>query len=299
MLKYSYLRFCLNCAELRAWFPEAVFRGALGYTLIKKYCLQKNHEKNCRICPFNKHCINALFFHPEPAAESIIKTSTPPMPFSLFARNVSGQWFLFFILIGPAMEYSAELIDAICEMGREGVSRTKIKFSVLNIMDMHTGIELFNQNTSIIKKPACGEFNLSLLKGNSAADLQIITLSPWRIQIQSKLTRSWQFEDLVKKLLLRYSLLLSTYSGMNYEYSEFLEMAGQVILVNNNLRLVSRRRFSSTQQSIIDMDGMIGKMTFHGPVRDFEKLLEFGALFGIGKNTAFGCGRFEYRFSDK
>ena len=41
--------------------------------------------------------------------------------------------------------------DAICEMGREGVSRTKIKFSVLNIMDMHTGIELLNQNTSIVK----------------------------------------------------------------------------------------------------------------------------------------------------
>jgi hypothetical protein len=74
-------------------------------------------------------------------------------------------------------------------------------------------------------------------------------------------------------------------------------------VIRNSLRRWDWERYSSRQKTRMKMGGLMGEITYGGPVAAFEPFLRAGEILHVGKGTSFGLGKYEietdHRISQK
>ena len=133
-------------------------------------------------------------------------------------------------------------------------------------------------------------------KGVESATLTFRT--PCRIKYNMSLAPEIEFHILVRQLIRRMSLLyyfhcLGDSSG--WDFKGIIKEAGEMKVVKHDLRWYDWERYSSRQGERMKMGGLVGSISFEGPLSPFMPLLRAGEILHVGKGTSFGLGKYELR----
>ena len=110
-------------------------------------------------------------------------------------------------------------------------------------------------------------------------------VSPLRIMEEGRPVRSLSFSTLIRSLMRRISSIAYYYGGCEPEldYPWLAELSRTVTTVASALDWVEWRR---------NLGGLVGQVTFAGPLGEFLPFLVLGEVFHAGKGAAYGLGEF-------
>jgi hypothetical protein len=125
--------------------------------------------------------------------------------------------------------------------------------------------------------------------------LRLLFLTPTRIRLQKSVQERLGFEQLVKSLSLRLTMLAQAHGAakLDYDYHALLSQARTVATQAESLWQQELTRYSNRQEKKIEQDGFMGEAVFTGKsVSELLPLLVAGEFLHIGSGTTFGLGRY-------
>ena len=289
-------------------YKGSALRGLLGHALRRIVCVTKHSE--CSDCILKFNCIYSYIMEtPIPEEHPFHrKYKTAPHPYIIVPPITKKCLFrpedvLSFeiILIGKANDYLPYFVYALTEMGKIGVGKGRGKFRVLSIETQKKDgsyTEIFNSN----------EYTLSV-KDDNVIDYRAfqyrralcdrVTLSfqtPLRIKIKNKLSRNIPFHILIERLAERASLLAHFHCNARLEnYEEFVRDSIDVKTIRNDLRWIDWQRYSMRHKTRMKLGGVVGEITYQGPLKKYLSLLRAGEFIHVGKAATFGMGKYILR----
>lgn len=206
-------------------------------------------------------------------------------------------------LIGPAIEELPYIVYAVSLMARHGFGAQRTPFTLLEVSAVDRATTRLKVYTPEMARLAPHDVrrNLSelvkdrLTQLRQGDTLRLLFLTPTRIRFQKNVQERLQFEQLVKSLSLRLTILAQTYSGirLDYDYQALLSQARAVTAQTENLWQQELQRYSNRQEKKIEQDGFMGEAVFTGKaVSQLLLLLVAGEFLHVGSSTAFGLGRY-------
>ena len=99
----------------------------------------------------------------------------------------------------------------------------------------------------------------------------------------------------MRSLLRRLSSLAYFHHGwdLDLDFTGLIDRAEEVRIIEDNTRWVDWERYSSRQDSRMNLGGLVGRVTYQGPLSAFMPLLKFGELIHVGKGAVFGMGKYK------
>ena len=324
--KYTFLCKFVNSAQL-PYYKGSTFRGVFGIALKKIACTLKNSE--CGSCLLNTHCIYALVFETDKVfpASKASKTTAVPHPFVIeppltekTSFNAGDSFEFSILLFGEINKKISYFIYALNEMGIIGVGKK------INHNRGRFELETVSCDKNIIYKAS--EQKISLKNSNSLnfedlrdlpdlpgllnlpdvpgklqdnSSLSLILETPLRLKFKNRLSADLPFHILVRAMLRRVSSLLESYGQgePDIDYKGLVKRAENITVLHNNLEWFDWKRYSSRQNAKMLMGGITGSITYtyKGKLEEFEEylpLFRFCSKTHIGKQTAFGLGKFRF-----
>jgi hypothetical protein len=206
-------------------------------------------------------------------------------------------------LIGEAVEELPYIIYAVSLMARHGFGAKRTPFAlteVLAIDDSTTRLKVYTPAMARIASHDVSR-NLSeivkdrLIQIKLENTLRLLFLTPTRLRLQKNVQGQLLFEQLVKRLSLRLTMLTQTYSAtkLGYDYQSLLAQARTATTQTDKLWQQELRRYSNRQEKKIEQDGFMGEAVFTGTaISQLLPLLIAGEFLHVGSGTAFGLGRY-------
>lgn len=206
-------------------------------------------------------------------------------------------------LIGSAIEELPYIIYAVSLMARHGFGAKRTPFALTEVLAIDgstTRLKIYTPEMPRIA-PHDVNRNLSEMVKDRLAQLEIedtlriLFLTPTRIRFQKSRQEQLHFEQLVKSLSLRLTMLAQTHSAtkLDYDYQSLLTQARTTTTQTENLWQQELKRYSNRQEKHIEQDGFMGEAVFTGSaVSELLPLLVAGEFLHVGSGTAFGLGRY-------
>ena len=308
MLVGNYTFSCLFLE--RAVLPRykgSTFRGVFGRALKKTVCALK--LKECSECLLKSKCLYALVFETKEAVDlpQESRVSSPPHPFVIEppdnARTQFGKGEPFdfnLILFGDVNHSLPYFIYALDQMGLTGIGKningSRGKFMLDKVTSGN--VQVYSAaDQKINPGKAFQDIRVPATASEAAEDIRLTVkiATPLRLKFENSLNAELPFHVCIRAVLRRISSLYSMYGGgePKLDYKRLVKMAEQVITVSHNLSWYDWRRYSFRQDKAMLMGGITGEITYKGVLGEFLPLIELCKGFHIGKQTAFGLGRFE------
>ena len=293
--------------ETDALLPQykgSTFRGVFGLALKRVVCALKRQD--CESCLLREKCLYALVFETGQAltAPAAANIGGPPPPYVIeppLTRQTeypAGSDFDFrLILFGRVIESFPYFIYAFDGMGEMGVgrkiNRERGRFRLETVSA--SGREIYDRETGRLDM-ADGPGSIRLTAGPPGGEIRQLRLvldTPLRFKTENRLAADLPFQTLVRAALRRASAL-SIYYGEGdpaMDYRGMIDRAAGVRTVDNRLRWLDWRRYSNRQEREMFMGGMIGEVTYEGPLDEFLPVIDFVEQVHLGKATSFGLGK--------
>jgi CRISPR-associated endoribonuclease Cas6 len=285
-------------------YKGSTFRGAFGHAFKKVVCAVK--AKECSRCLLKERCVYSYVFETPPPSDAKMmrKYATAPHPFVIepplekrMGYKTSDEITFGLVLVGRAIEYLAYFIYAFSELGSIGIGKGKGRFELKNVSS-NGNIIYDSQSKSIcsFKANAIDLFLDDNLEKSKIESITIRFLTPTRIFYNAHLTKDIEFHILVRNLLRRLSLLYYFHcSGdpSGWDFNGLIKKAGDVAVVERNLRWYDWQRYSARQDTRMKLGGFVGDITFKGNIQPFMSMIKAGEIVHAGKGTTFGLGKYE------
>ena len=286
-------------------FPGSALRGMLGYGLRRTACLTR--QPVCDGCLLRATCVySTLFESPAVGGGEGGRYAQLPHPFVLdLAETVGegvapGETFAFGInLIGPAQTQAPYLIHALQLAGQRGLGKGGGRFRVA-LLDRERTLGLGDWLP--VYTPESGEYLAGRAVSQpqpdaapSAVRLRFVT--PLRIKRRGYLVGAAEFEPatLLRALCERIALLAGHYGGHRAElqWGQIKAQAEGVRMEHQDLYWQDWTRYSSRQDTLMEMGGLLGELRLAGPgLAAFWPALGYGQWVHVGKGTSFGLGAY-------
>ena len=292
-------------------FPGSLFRGAFGWALQRVMCVTRTHD--CPECFLRDRCLFPYVFEtPRPSDSTVMrKYRTVPHPFVLEPPLPGGRTLpageafeLGLILVGKSLSSLPYFIFALERMGRHGLGRHRVRCRLSLVQARHAGHEwaLYSADDRSCKpgesfaQPLRLNFSSHVLvQSQEEARIQVEFLTPIRLRHRGILARTVPFHVLVRHLLRRVALLSFFHCQGRTEgvpFREWIAFSERVHVVSEELEWFDWERYSSRQRTRMALGGLVGSVTYEGPVMPFLPLLRVGEICHVGKNTTFGLGAY-------
>lgn len=288
-------------------YKGSTFRGVFGRALKKTVCALK--LKECSECLLKTKCLYALVFETKEAVDlpEEARVSGPPHPFVIEPPDdirtlfVKGETFDFnLILFGEVNHSLPYFIYALDQMGFKGIGKNVNRNRGRFILDKVTsnGMTVYSATDRKINSGAVFQDISVHVTSNGSPDVTRLTvkiLTPLRLKFENSLNADIPFHLFIRAILRRLSSLYSMYGGGEPEldYKGLVKRAEAVNTVIHNIKWYDWRRYSFRQDKEMLMGGITGDVTYEGAIGEFIPLIELCKGFHIGKQTAFGLGRYE------
>ncbi len=292
-------------------YKGSTLRGIFGHALKKVVCALK--RQNCGGCLLSPKCVYHNIF--ETSANSNVSTESkrivdPPHPYVIepppeHKTNYRRGDALNFILLifGEANDYLPYFIYAFDQMGQMGIGRR------IDGKRASFALQQVTVEDDVIYSKSGGSINLpvklpelSLNHFPQPPDLKNFKIeikleTPLRLKYQNTLHAELPFHVLTRSMLRRASSLLAFYGDGEppLDYRGMVQRAEQVRITNSGIKWFDWRRYSNRQEQAMLIGGMIGSITYSGQLAEYIPLLQFCEQVHIGKQTAFGLGKFLVR----
>lgn len=291
-------------------YSGSAWRGLFGHALKRTVCV--THEKDCKKCLLWRSCVYSYVFEtPPPVSTKVMRKYTAaPHPFVISPdpnqreELEAGDLLHFdFVLIGKANQHLPYIIHAIQQSGMQGIGKQRGKFSLQSVAQettlsfmaeeqwqtIYSGGELLGLPASMPDIPP-------LPTGTKEIELSFTT--PFRFVQQGQLIRAdaFQFYHLLSSLMRRLSMLsyFHTDTPLDIDFKGLTKHAKSVGLQSDSLHWYHWKRYSSRQQTLINMGGLVGSIKLDAAVvAPFWEMLVIGQFVNAGKITVMGLGKYE------
>ncbi|QCQ23219.1 CRISPR system precrRNA processing endoribonuclease RAMP protein Cas6 [Desulfoglaeba alkanexedens] len=291
--------------DLPAYRGSAI-RGAFGVAL--KRCTCALPRRSCNDCLLRQRCLYTYVFETQPGetADAMQRYAAAPHPF-VFDLEVGeeevvspGHSFSFgMTLFGRAVDGLPYLVHAIKEMGNLGIGKGRGTFDLEQVETLDAaGRPVDNLYMKGVLQPPRALLDIShALDAFPEGKVELVRLhfiTPVRLQTSGKLCRQLDFPLLVRTILQRLENLQRFHCGNEsaLDWGDWMEQASKVDRLSQEARWYDWERYSRRQDRRMKLGGLLGPVTFRGPVEAFLPLLLLGSWVHIGKNTTFGLGRY-------
>jgi hypothetical protein len=212
------------------------------------------------------------------------------------------------LLMGRAIEYLPYIIYAVSCMARRGLGADRAPFELTEVFEI-----LANKEKSKIYSGETGRIvnhhsssqslhdlvtsrmqELAVVKESAAVKLRCLT--PTRITEDGRLKKDMSFTLLMKNLWRRVTYAIGVHGDARAKlpYQELIERADSVETFSSILAWDDWERYSNRQKRRMHLGGFIGEIEYAGAaIEELLPLIVAGEILHIGKNTAFGLGKFK------
>ena len=203
-------------------------------------------------------------------------------------------------LIGKGTDYLPYFIYTFEKLGEAGIGKFRGKFQLTKVTSLNLGdeeTEVYNSSDKILH-PCYQVINAKSLMHQETGSVQLTLnfLTPTRIKYSGKYVLDLEFHILIRNLLRRIASLSYFHCGKSLEldFKALIEKARRINATFRDLRWYDWQRYSTSQQTTMILGGFIGKIGFKGELTEFVPFLRLGEHIHVGKNTAFGLGRYKF-----
>lgn len=292
-------------------YKGSTLRGGFGSAFRRITCAQRHSE--CNPCLLRTNCPYSYIFEtsPPPGSEVLSNYESIPRPFVLEppletrTEYSTGEKLNFnLILIGRAVSYLPYFIVAFRELGDIGIGRMRKKYRLAEIRAVDFNSvesqvvykaqdQLVRNVNLVLQTDILAELAHSGQHDNPCAltlDFQTMT----RIKYEEGISRRLEFHMLIRNLLRRLSSLAYFHHGweMELDFPGLIQKAAEVSIAGDHTRWVDWERYSSRKNHKMNLGGLVGRVTYHGPLAPFMPLLRMGELIHVGKGAVFGMGKY-------
>lgn len=308
---FAKFKFTIKAAEEMALpaYKGAVFRGGFGYAFKKIVCIQRT-KKECTECLLHRRCVYSYIFETSPPEDTKVLRlyRTIPHPFVIEPplsgdRIVKQNDTLAFnlVLIGRAVDYLPYFILTFTELGKQGIGKNRSKFILEKIeaLDINgEGKSVYTCEDGVFQNdyPLLEASRLNQAESNNGkSQIEVKFLTPFRVRFDGKITDDIEFHVIFRNLLRRVSSLLYFHCGreMECDYKAYIEEAGKIKTLSNDLQWFDWERYSTRQKQKMTLGGVLGTAKYEGNLRPFMQILKLGEHIHLGKGTSFGLGKYE------
>lgn len=293
-------RFVEDASRLPSFLGPTI-RGAFGITLKNTVC-QFSH-RDCSKCVLARRCAYPIIFEglASTEEESNAPPQNKPQPFVLLIDEnfrLSEQRITWGVrLFGSAVTFWPSVIQAfhqVCENGLGSV-RARVELDRVTTMDGQTAWSAEDSWNPEVQSRALS-FETGLKKSCS---IRWIFKTPV-CGVEDSKTKRITGVSLILNGRRRHSLLQRLYANpeeafdvrtRRFEESEFT-------VLEHRIRHWNCSRFSQRKQTRVELWGLQGEITIHGPWHETGPWMATAPWLHIGKSTSFGCGRVEWQVVD-
>lgn len=281
-------------------YAGSAWRGALGHALKRLVCVTK--EPVCADCLLYRSCAYPYVFEtpPHPAVGKLRKYTAAPHPFVLLPTRggvieAGLSLELYLTLFGHGNRYLPYLIHALAQAGQHGFGTRRGRMELRGVEQAEVDSErwrgIFMPGQRLNPHPA----SISTLPPCPARILLTLE-TPLRIKAtEHHLTpQSFRFAPLFSNLLRRVSLLSAfhTDTPLETDFAALVRAAHAVEVECAALRWHDWTRYSSRQDTLLQMGGLLGHVTLRGDLAPFWPYLWLGQWCHAGKGTSLGLGKY-------
>ena len=300
-------------------YKGSTLRGLFGHALKKVVCALRHID--CTDCLLRSRCIYIQIF--ETATESLSLDTTSPVP-SGVSRHPARKRIVkpphpyvleppmetrthyrphdrldfTLLLFGMTNDHLPYFIYAFHEMGRQGIGQR------INGRRGAFILECVTTGGNIIYDRQTGKLDTGLYTSQleladepeaSPERLSVHLITPLRLKYDNHLKAELPFHILIRAVLRRISSLGQYYGHGEpaLDYRGLVKRALEITASFSTLRWFDWKRYSNRQEQAMLMGGMVGQVTYAGPLAEFLPLLQYCEIVHIGKQTTFGLGRIE------
>lgn len=289
--------------------PVNTLRGALGYQWKRLACFQKVRERlTCHGCPAETTCLYAACFETGRAhsADLAVMTGNQDLPHLLvlsahFSPQIAcppGEPFSFGLtLFGRAVEAVPWLVQALREAGRHGLTTARVPCRLRRVATIR-GQPLYDSEEERLLPWAPERLELPAPDLDDRAPdrltLQWVTPVSFKDRATGRVRPEVDFHRLAMSLCRRLSAFraIDGEPPLPWDFAALARLAREVRVAASDLAFAPWERYSTRQEARIQFGGVIGTVTYAGPLRPFLPLLTAGQILHVGRGTSFGQGRY-------
>ncbi|QWF71561.1 CRISPR system precrRNA processing endoribonuclease RAMP protein Cas6 [Methylomonas paludis] len=294
-------RFYFDTGE-KIHLPEysgSAWRGAFGHALKRTVCVVRNTP--CQQCLLKNACAYSYIFETPPPAntEKMRKYNATPHPVVLRltqgSTKINDYYQLDTVLFGHGQRYFPYIIHALQTAGMNGIGGHRQIFKLVRIAEIGLDDQeklVYERGELLAQSPASSP-NVPAMPNR----IEISFNSPIRIQQNSKnvADAGFTFAAFFGALLRRISLIsyFHTDNPLDTDFAGLVVRAKTVQFSSQNLNWYDWTRYSSRQQTEMQMGGVIGtvELDLHD-LEEFWPYLWLGQFTHVGKGTMMGMGAY-------
>lgn len=286
-------------------YAGSMWRGALGHALKRTVCV--TGARHCPDCLLYRSCVYPYVFETPPPenAAKLRKYPAAPHPFVIepwpdCRELAAGEAFgVDLVLIGRGHAQLAYFIEALRRAGEHGVgkgaARGEGRYTLASLaQETAAGWQTIYAPGSRLEPLPTGTPDVPPLP---AGAVRVELPTPLRLKVGDDLVTPdrLRFRDFFSHLLRRVSLLsyFHTDTPLDADFRALVQAAEAVSLTDIDLRWQDWTRYSSRQDALLQMGGLVGGFTLPGAaLAPFWPYLWLGQWTHLGKGAVMGLGRY-------
>ena len=283
-------------------YAGSAWRGAFGRALKRLACVTRGPA--CPPCLLYRNCLYPQLFETpaDPAKGFLGKVDKAPTPFVFLpdmtaprTLAVGAELGVWLTLIGHANQHLPYVIHALDQAGRHGITRQRAALTLTAVRQADGGTWpiVYRPGAALQPRPA-----VPPPVPACPARLRLRFLTPFRAKRNGHLVTpdDFDFAALFNALLRRLSLLSAYHADapLNVDARALTRQARAVPLLNKQLYWREYERYSSRQQAVMKMGGVVGEVELDGAgLEPFWPYLWLGQYTHAGKWADMGLGHYQ------
>ena len=281
-------------------YKGSAFRGCFGETFRDEVCMHRRLLcENCRErfeCPFSR-LFNSYVPDEHPHHRKYPRSPHPYIidPIAGSQTNFEkGDTFGFDLtLIGKTIQILPLLLPVFIRMGETGIGKGRGRFKPLALQSLQPNMEYatlpyFGQPVPF----SIDKIAVQPVKNRIGLRLD----NPLRLRENGNLLQTPpEFSFLVGRLAQRIALLAHFHCGAPWPEPELnaLKVTNGIHISEANVQMADWRRYSGTQDTTMNFDGLTGQITYEGEgLNNWMPLLTLGSFLHAGSTATFGLGKY-------
>ena len=279
-------------------YAGSAWRGAFGRALKRLVCVTR--APTCPPCLLYRSCLYPYVFEtpPDPGVGKLTRYPAAPHPYVLVPDARGGAiaagdtLTLDVILFGHGNRHLPYVIHALHQAGQRGLGRERGALELLRVaqVDGADWRPIYTPGGAFTPLPP-----VAPIAPPVPERLTLRVLTPLRLTQEDRLVSRdrFRFHLLFSSLLRRISLLTAfhTDAPLEADFAGLTQAARAVELAGARLRWRDWTRYSSRQDALIQMGGLVGEIELDGAgLEPFWPYLWLGQWTHAGKGAVMGLG---------
>ncbi|MCL4483153.1 MAG: CRISPR system precrRNA processing endoribonuclease RAMP protein Cas6 [Bacteroidetes bacterium] len=281
-------------------YKGSAFRGCFGETFRNEVCTHRRVLcENCRErfeCPFSL-LFNSYVQEEHPHQRKYSKSPHPyiidPLPGDKTEFAIGDTFGFDLTLIGRVIDHLPLLTRTFDRMGDRGIGKGRGRFRPVDLQVLSSDLEYI----PLHRYAPPQRLGISSIDVKQIENLVVLQLdNPLRLRENGDLLRTApEFLFFAGRLAYRLGLIAHFHCGTPWPEPELLalDLPKSVRIKESKVQIADWRRYSGTQDTKMNFDGLTGQITYEGEgLNDWMPLLTLGSFLHAGSTATFGLGKY-------